>query len=256
MVLKKTMTQSFPIGSTVGLNSGFTLIELLVSMTIMGFLALAILFGFRIGTNAWAKGETGLERVRTTQATFDLMSRQLGSMVTYISEQKMKDSAVKVLIFQERVSGMRFVSTFSIQSRGAGGLHLVEYFVSNSKQGNTDKKALILNETTLPDDVTLARSLISEISMGKNNFPVALFREFSVRESSRYLLEDLESIQFRYIRPEPPKGGSEARVPSTQPLSRDLMPWGVAIGLRWSEPGLLGSRDLSITIPVHISAFQ
>src|SRR5580765_4299038 len=100
MVLKETVTNSVTSGGVVRPNSGFTLMELLVSMTIVGFLMLAILFGFRIGTNAWAKGETGMERIRTTQATFDLLNRQLGSMVGYISQQKMKDSIIKVLIFQ------------------------------------------------------------------------------------------------------------------------------------------------------------
>jgi prepilin-type N-terminal cleavage/methylation domain-containing protein len=246
MVLKETVTKSVTPGSEVRLNSGFTLLELLVSMTIVGFLMLAILFGFRIGTNAWAKGETGMERIRTTQATFDLLNRQLGSMVEYNSQQGMRDSIVKVLIFQGSESGMRFVSTFSSQSRGAGGFHLVEYFVSSSKQGDHTKKALVLNETILPDDVTIAQSVIHGISLGNDNFPVVAFREFSVRANSRTLIEDLESIQFSYIRP-------ESRVASTPSLSRGLLPQGVWIRLRWSEPGLLGTRDLSITVPVQVA---
>jgi prepilin-type N-terminal cleavage/methylation domain-containing protein len=245
MVFKETVTRPFTRGTGVRLNSGFTLIELLVSMTIVGFLMLAILFGFRIGTNAWAKGETGMERIRTAQATFDLLNRQLGSMVEYISQQKMKDSIVKVLVFQGSESGMRFVTTFSSQSRGAGGLHLVEYFVSNSKQGDHTKKALVLNETILPDDATLARSVIHDISLGDNNFPVVAFREFAFRSNSRYLIDDLESIQFSYTRP-------ESRVPTTPGLRRDSLPEGIGIRLRWDEPGLLGTRDLSITVPVQV----
>jgi prepilin-type N-terminal cleavage/methylation domain-containing protein len=244
MVLKETVTKSVAPGGEVSLNSGFTLMELLVSMTIVGFLMLAILFGFRIGTNAWAKGETGMERIRTTQATLDLLNRQLGSMVEYISQQNMKDAIIKVLIFQGSESGMRFVTTFSSQSRGAGGFHLVEYFVSSSKQGDHTKKALVLNETRLPDDVTIAQSVIHDISLGNDNFPVVAFREFSVRANTRTLIEDLESIQFSYIRP-------ESRGSTAPGLARDLLPQGIGIRLRWSEPGLLGARDLSITIPVH-----
>ena len=247
MALKETVIQSGTRGSMVRLNSGFTLMELLVSMTIVGFLGLAILFGFRIGTNAWAKGETGMERIRTTQATFDLLNRQLGSVVDYISSQNLKDSTVKLLIFQGEESGMRFVTTFSSQSRGAGGLQLVEYVVSNSKQGDRGKKALVLNETALPDDVTLARLVISDISSGTNNFPVAIFREFALRANSRYLLEDLESIQFSYIRP-------ELGVASAPGLAREKLPQGIGIRLRWSEPGLLGTRDLSIMVPVHATS--
>ena len=154
---------------------------------------------------------------------------------------------MKVLIFQGAESGMRFVTTFSSQSRGAGGLQLVEYVVSNSKQGDRGKKALVLNETVLPDDVTLARLVISDISSGSNNFPVAIFREFSLRANSRYLLEDLESIQFSYIRP-------ELSVASAPGMAREMLPRGIGIRLRWSEPGLLGTRDLSIMVPVHATS--
>jgi len=247
MVLKKAKDQLITPQSAIRVNSGFTLIELLVSMTIVGFLMLAILFGFRIGTSAWAKGETGLERIRTTQATFDLLDRQLGSMVAYLSPQKLKDSTVKVLIFQGTESGMRFVTTFSSQSRNAGGFHFVEYFVSSSRQGDHIKKTLVLNETGLPDDVTIGHSMIHDISLGNDNFPVVAFREFSVRTNSRTLLEDLESIQFSYIRPQ--LEGATSPGPS-----RDLLPQGIGIRLRWSEPGLLGARDLSVTIPVHANS--
>ena len=75
---------------------GFTLMELLVSMTLIGLLAAAIHFGFRIGMNAWAKGDDGLQRVRTIQATFDLLTRQLGSMVPYHSQQKIQAAAVEI----------------------------------------------------------------------------------------------------------------------------------------------------------------
>lgn len=249
MVPKETVTKSVFPGGEIRPSSGFTLMELLVSMTIIGFLMLAILFGFRIGTNAWAKGETGMERIRTTQATFDLLNRQLGSMVEYISQQGMKDSIVKVLIFQGSESGIRFVTTFSSQSRGAGGLHLVEYFVSSSNQGDHTKKALVLNETTLPDDVTIARSVIHDISLGNDNFPVVAFRAFSVRSNSRILMEDLDSIQFSYIRP-------ESQGLTAPGLARNLLPQGIGIRLRWSESGLLGTRDLSIAVPVQVALVQ
>src|SRR5215471_15147546 len=122
------------LGCTLGpVEVGFTLLELLVSMTLMGLLAVAIHMGFRIGTNAWAKADSRLETLRASQFSLDLLSRQIGSMVPYYSQQKINDAPVEVLLFQGVPKAMRFVTDFSAESRGAGGLRLVEYFVSNSR---------------------------------------------------------------------------------------------------------------------------
>src|SRR5437867_5933344 len=109
---QRTTASSVTITLVAKPAAGFTLMELLVSMTLIGLLAVAIHFGFRIGTNAWTKGDDGLQRVRTTQATFDLLTRQLGSMVPYYSQQKIQATTVDVLVYQGTEKGMRFVTTF------------------------------------------------------------------------------------------------------------------------------------------------
>src|SRR5262245_15546343 len=148
-------------------SGGFTLIELLVSMSLMGFVAVAVLFGFRIGTNAWAKGGANLERVRTAQATFDLVNRQIGSMKAYYSKQKLNEAPIELLLFQGTPQGMRFVSNFSFKSRSAGGLWLVEYFAMKAE--NSEQVHLMLNETHLPSDDVLAQSVFRDIETGEDN---------------------------------------------------------------------------------------
>src|SRR3974377_128262 len=106
---------------------GFSLIELLISITLTGLLTLALHFGFRVGTNAWAKGDGELQRYRSTQAAYELLSRQLGSALPYYSQQKVNDVPVEVLLFQGATTGMRFVSNFSSRSRRDEGLPRVEY---------------------------------------------------------------------------------------------------------------------------------
>ena len=96
---------------------------------------------------------------------------------------------------------------------------------------------------------TIGRSVIHDISLGDNNLPAVAFREFSFRSNSRYLIEDLESIQFSYIRP-------ESRVSTAPGLARELLPEAIGIRFRWNEPGLLGTRDLSITVPVQVFLVQ
>jgi prepilin-type N-terminal cleavage/methylation domain-containing protein len=228
---------------------GFTLLELLVSMTIMGFLALAIHFGFRVGMNAWAKGGDSLERVRRIQAVFDVLSRQIGSMVPYYSQQRLDRAPVEVLLFQGTETGMRFVSTFSSQSRTAGGLRLVEYFVTESR--DRKGKILLVNERPLPGDAALAQSVITEIVRKENNAVVAQFAGFSRREDSITLIEGFEAGEFQYSRRRPPKEGTSPARLSPTGQKRDLLPPGVEIMLHWREPEFLFAKDFTVVIPVQ-----
>jgi len=225
--LDTALNEDFPSGP----EQGFTLIELLVSITIMGLLALAIHFGFRIGVSAWAKGESGLERSRTVQSTFDLISRQLGSMVPYYSRQKVDDAPVDVLLYQGTERGLRFVTTFSSQSRSAGGFLLVDYFLSPSKDktGNS----LVVNEVALPQDEVLSQSVFSSFSREENNVVVARFFEFRVRPDSIFLIDGLDNVQFRYFRPPSEEGLEPGEFVPAQ--RKERLPAGVEIKLRWNE---------------------
>jgi prepilin-type N-terminal cleavage/methylation domain-containing protein len=232
-------------------SAGFTLMELLVSMTLMGLVAVAILFGFRIGTNAWAKGGTSLERFRTTQATFDLFSRQIGSMKSYTSLQKLKEAPVELLLFQGTPAGMRFVSTFSFRSRSSGGLWLVEYFATTSKVPG--KMSLVMNETPLPQDAVLSESLFRNVEIGEDNQPTVRFPEFRTGPDSVRLVDHAQEIQFHYFMPLPPTGQSSAQ---RSPTGKDPLPQGVKIALRWNEDGLLSAKDFSVVVPIHASVRQ
>ena len=111
-------------------HSGFTLMELLVSFLIIGVVSVVIHLGFQIGINSRESAENSLQQVRTTEAMLDLIHRQVGSMVPYTSRQEYQGNPAEVLLFQGDPQLMRFVSTFSSRSRSAGGLYLVEYFIS------------------------------------------------------------------------------------------------------------------------------
>lgn len=233
---------------TVVSSGGFTLMELLVSMTLMGFVAVAILFGFRIGTNAWAKGGANLERLRTTQATYDLLNRQIGSMKDYYSVQKLKEAPVELLLFQGTAEGMRFVSNFSFKSRSAGGLWLVEYFAMKSKE--PEQVDLMLNETRLPPDEALAQSVFRDIEIGEDNRPVVRFPSFRQGPDSMRLVEGAQEIQFQYFLPLTPQGQAPVQT------GKQLLPQGVKIVLRWNESGPLLAKDFSFVVPIHASVRQ
>ena len=228
---------------------GFTLMELLVSMTLMGLLAVAIHFGFRVGTNAWAKGDRQLERIRVSEATFDLMSRQLASMVPYYSQQHVKGAPVSLLLFQGTETGMRFVTSFSSQSRVTGGFRLAEYFLANSRT-KRDGKALYLNEAPLATDETLAQTVFRDISQAEDGSIVTQFYDFVPRPDSVILADGIDAARFGYFQPQHP--------PETLPsfnlrnlgASKERLPTGIEIHFRWSDRGLLLTNEMSIVIPV------
>jgi len=224
---------------------GFTLLELLVSITLMGLLAVAIHMGFRIGTNAWAKGNSRLETIRASQFSLELLSRQISSMVPYYSQQKINDAPVDILLFQGVPKAMRFVTSFSAQSRSAGGLRLVEYLVSNSK--NKGVNALLVNERLLPDDPALSRLVFRDISRGDNNTVIVNFFEFRARSDSLYLFEGVDQVQFQYLRPQLPNSeGPDDK--------KEHLPLGVEIQLRWKEPGIFSAQEFSVVVPTHATS--
>jgi hypothetical protein len=221
---------------------------LLVSMTLMGFVAVAILFGFRIGTNAWAKGGANLERLRTTQATFDLLNRQIGSMKDYYSKQTLKEAPVELLLFEGTAAGMRFVSNFSFKSRAAGGLWLVEYFAMKSKE--SEQMDLMLNETRLPPDEVLAQSIFRDIEIGEDNRPIVRFPSFGPGPDSMRLMEGAQEIQFQYVLPLTPQGQAPVQTGKQQ------LPQGVKIIVRWNQSGPLLAKDFSFVVPIHAAVRQ
>jgi len=224
---------------------GFTLMELLVSMSLMGLLAVAIHVGFRIGTNAWAKGDSRLETIRARQFSVDLLNRQIAAMVPYYSKQKIEEAPVDVLLFQGLERGLRFVSSFSALSRSAGGLRLVEYFAAISK----DKSgyALLVNERLLPDDRALSQLVFRDISRGDGNTVVVNFFEFRRTANSLCLFDGLDQVKFHYFRPE-----SVSRESSGD--KKEHLPLGVAIRLRSKAAQALSAEDFSIVVPTHASS--
>ncbi len=254
-------------------GAGFTLMEVLVSITLMGFISVAIHYGYRIGLDSWSRAEKSLERERNVQFVLDLMSRQLGSMVPYYSRQLLDGAAVDVLLFHGSEQGVRFVTTFSAESRSSGGLRLVEYFLGDSKQGTG--KALLLNERLLPDDADLPGTVFGSLARGENNSVIAEFRGFSTAEGTVALVEELTAASFRF-----PRSPSKDQVTSTyvDPTEevlpgrlgmlmmaekessgvsasnrKERLPLGVELKLRWQETGFFHVEEFSISVPVQAS---
>ena len=111
---------------------GFTLMELLVSFSLIGLVAVFIHLGYSIGLSAREKAEASLEAYQAAQASLDVISRQIASMVPYVSSQEHEGRPVQVLLFRASPQSLGFVTTWSAASGFAGGLRFVQYFTADA----------------------------------------------------------------------------------------------------------------------------
>ncbi|MBM3801029.1 MAG: prepilin-type N-terminal cleavage/methylation domain-containing protein [Acidimicrobiia bacterium] len=248
-------------------DTGFTLMELLVSITLMGLIAVAIHSGFRLSMTSWERSEEALQRQRTLSFVFDLISRQVGSIVPFYSRQQVDGVPIDVLLFQGSARGVRFVSSFSSEGRSAGGLRLVEYFLADSPTG--EGKALLSNEDALPDNSALVGRVFTSFSRGEGNYVAAEFAGFVSRPDSAVLIEDLVDLEFQFPRKEkdeevPPPGSSNLLMAGRQGMlmaffnrrgrasnKRNQLPLGLRFKLSWREAGFFQTQDLTIAVPIQ-----
>jgi len=255
-------------------NRGFTLMEVLVSITLMGFLTVAIHYGYRIGLDSWSRAEKSMERNRRVEFVLDLISRQLASMTPYYSRQTLNGAPVDVLLFHGTDQGVRFVSTFSAESRNAGGVRLVEYFVGDSPEG--EGKALLLNDRPLPPDEVLGQTVFAGLSNGEGNTVIAEFQSFSANSETTVLIDGLATVSFLFPRREAKEQAATAAVdPGEEVLpgrlgvlmqvvreseginpslnKKERLPLGVEVKLQWMDTGFFQASEFAMAVPVQAS---
>lgn len=118
-------------------HSGFTLVELMVSFSVLAIVTLIIGSAFRLGINAWHKGEeeTGYtQRVRVLSA---MLSQQIKSAFPYKGEV----DSEKVVIFKGEEDSILFVTTLTDSS--SGGFKWIRYSLRDG--------TLFYKEGLLPD---------------------------------------------------------------------------------------------------------
>lgn len=118
-------------------GSGFTLLELVIALTILPLIILIIGNGFRLGMNAWEKGEQETVWTQRFRVLSGLLSQQIKSAYPYIME--VEDE--KVAVFEGKEDSILFVTTLT--DSAYGGFKWVRY---SQKDGT-----LYLKEGLLPD---------------------------------------------------------------------------------------------------------
>jgi prepilin-type N-terminal cleavage/methylation domain-containing protein len=145
-------------------RKGFTLLELILSITILSLVALIIGSGFRLGLQAWERGNKELHSTQRLRALSGLMLQDLKSVYPY----KMEIDDDKVILFEGEENSILFVSTLGNSSQG--GLKWVKYSYDD------DDRSLSYSEGILPDKEVLEtvsddrRSEIVDDDMVKMSF--------------------------------------------------------------------------------------
>ena len=240
-------------------SPGFTLMELLVSFSLIGLVAVFIHLGYSIGLSAREKAEASLEAYQAAQASLDVLSRQIASMVPYVSSQEHEGRPVQVLLFRASPQSLGFVTTWSAASGFAGGLRFVQYFTAAA--ADPDPRAagrrLLLNERPLPTEAGLRGPVIRGVVETEGNRFLAELASPRAGPRSLTLAEGLASVAFRRLaRPQEESFPLGSRIDPrrfrrrSRRNPRPQLPAGIQLSLRWNGQGPWGSKDFVLAVPV------
>ena len=245
---------------------GFTLMELLVSFSLIGLVAVFIHLGYSIGLSAREKAEASLEAYQAAQASMDVLSRQIASMVPYVSNQEHEERPVPVLLFRASPQSLGFVTTWSAASGFAGGLRFVQYFTADAdSSADADSNAdpapagrrLLLNERPLPPEAGLRGPVIQGIVKTEDNRFLAELAPPRAGPRSFTLAQGLASVAFRRLaRPQEESFPLGSRIDPrrfrrrSRRAVRPQLPAGIQLSLRWNGRGPWGSKDFVLAVPV------
>ena len=243
---------------------GFTLMELLVSFSLIGLVAVFIHLGYSIGLSAREKAEASLEAYQAAQASMDVLSRQIASMVPYVSNQEHEERPVPVLLFRASPRSLGFVTTWSAASGFAGGLRFVQYFTA-AADPDADSSAnpapagrrLLLNERPLPPEAGLRGPVIRGVTKTEDNRFLADLAPPRAGPRSLTLAQGLASVAFRRLaRPQEESFPLGSRIDPRRfrrrrrRAARPQLPAGIQLSLRWNGQGPWGSKDFVLAVPV------
>ena len=242
--------------------------ELLVSFSLIGLVAVFIHLGYSIGLSAREKAEASLEACQSAQASMDVLSRQIASMVPYVSNQEHEERPVPVLLFRASPQSLGFVTTWSAASGFAGGLRFVQYFTAAADpDADPDSSAdpnpapagrrLLLNERPLPPEAGLRGPVIRGVVKTEDNRFLAELAPPRAGPRSLTLAHGLASVAFRRLaRPQEESFPLGSRIDPRRfrdrfrRAARPQLPAGIQLSLRWNGRGPWGSKDFVLAVPV------
>jgi hypothetical protein len=231
-------------------ETGFTLFEMLLSLTLIGFLMVALLVGLRVANRAWRTGEARLRRVHAEAERNAFVVQQISSLVPYQVTANDPSLSGTFTVLQASATCLRFVSSYSSVFRSRSGLALVEYGIVEASPGNVE---VALRETPVGDNAVLLHRLIRGVTNDPDTgVPVIDYQPFLVRVTDLPLMTGLRAAWFEYLDLHPEKG-TDPDEKDTGPIwrlawkSREGAPYPEAIRLRWDR----GNQEGEEVIPVR-----
>jgi prepilin-type N-terminal cleavage/methylation domain-containing protein len=231
-------------------DAGFTLFEVLVSISLIGFLMVALLIGLRVANRAWRTGEARLRRVHAEAERNAFVAQQISSLVPYQVTASDPSLPGTFTILQASATCLRFVSSYSSVFRSRSGLVLVEYGIVEASPGNVE---VALRETLVGDNEVLLHWLIRGVTNDPDTGgPVIDYQPFLLRVTDLPLMTGLRAAWFEYLDLHPEKGTGPAEK-GTGPVwrlawkSTEEAPYPEAIRLRWDR----GTQAEEEVIPVR-----
>jgi len=224
---------------------GFTLFEVIVSITLTGFLMVALLIGLRVANRAWRTGEARFRQVHAEAERKAFIVEQIASLVPYQAVSSDPSQPGTFTILQASPECLRFVTTYSSIMRSRSGLLLAEYGIVEASPGDVE---VLLRETPVGDNAVLLHRLIRGVKVDpETGVPVIDYQPFLIREGDLPVMTDVRDAWFEYldIHPRENKGASPLWRRSWQ--STDQAPYPEAIRLRWDR----GTQAEEEVIPVR-----
>jgi hypothetical protein len=221
---------------------GFTLFEVLLSLTLIGFLMLALLTGMRVANRAWRTGEARLRQVHAAAERSDFIVTQVSSLVPYRMTPSDRGVPGALTVLEATAMRLRFISSYSSVYRGRTGLVLVEYGIVEALRGNFE---IVLRETPVTDNQSLYHKLILSVDHDPDTgLPVINYQPFAVRETDLRLMTDLSDAGFSYLDLRPRKNAEPAW--RAEWRSSTGAPYPDAIRLQWKREGEAGEEIMPV----------
>jgi prepilin-type N-terminal cleavage/methylation domain-containing protein len=212
---------------------GVTLIELLVAMTLLSLLAIAVLFGFRIGLKAMERSNARFVANRRVLGVERVITQQIAGLIPVKADcfTSPQGPPTRLPFFQGEAQTMRFVSSYSLDDASRGLPRILEFQVIPGENGNGVR--LIVNEYWYTGPLSAGGACVGVMNDPAVGQPRMIFRPVQVGPTSFVLADKLAQCLFFFKQerelPQPDiwvQSWSRPRVPNAirvemTPLSTD-----------------------------------
>jgi hypothetical protein len=235
-------------------QAGTTLIEVLIAVTLLSLLTIAMAFALRIGITAYQKTNAKLMEDRRVVGAQRILEEEIEGLVPVTAPCGMRPPSAQpdpswFAFFQATPSGMRLVSTFSLQQAWRGSPHILELFVIPRDDGPGVR--LVVNELPYYGPLAAGRLCTQMVADPSTGFPMPQFLPVNATTESFVLADKLAFCRFSYLWPAP-KGDVSAPPIWSQTAANKGWPLAVRVEMGPIEADPATLQPLTVTAALHL----